>query len=48
VKGKAKVSWGGYPAQEFSGADLAIRSDLYKSAVAQVVPIKTFIKIDRE
>jgi lysophospholipase L1-like esterase len=23
VKGKAKVSWGGYPAQEFSGDDLA-------------------------
>jgi len=115
VKGKAKVSWGGYPAQEFSGDDLAkgvnlaaafaydnpfhgqfftvdhdvqvqqayeerlvqgfmtprkdytndlpagyaafdkwiadamaIRSDLYKFAAAQVVPIHTFIKIDPE
>jgi lysophospholipase L1-like esterase len=115
VKGKAKVSWGGYPAQEFSGDDLAkgvnlaaafaydnpfhgqfykvdhyvlvqqafeerlvqnfmsprkdytvdlpdgypgvdkmindglaIRTDLFKSAQAAVIPIKTFIKIERE
>jgi lysophospholipase L1-like esterase len=115
VKGKARVSWGGYPAQEFSGEDLAkginlaaafaydnpfhgqffkvdhdvqvqqafeerlvqgfmtpkkdytndlpngyaamdqwitaglaIRADLCKEAAAQVVPIKTFIKIERE
>jgi lysophospholipase L1-like esterase len=115
VKGKARVSWGGYPAQEFSGEDLAkginlaaafaydnpfhgqffkvdhdvqvqqafeerlvqgfmtpkkdytddlppgytamdqwvttglaIRADLCKAAAAQVVPIKTFIRIERE
>jgi lysophospholipase L1-like esterase len=115
VKGKAKVSWGGYPAQEFSGDDLAngvnlaaafaydnpfhgqfykvdhnvlvqqayeerlvqgfmtprkdyteilppgyaafdkwitdaaaIRSDLFKAAQAQVVPVHTFIKIEQE
>lgn len=115
VTGKAEVSWGGYPAQEFSGeelakgvnlaaafaydnpfhgqfyrvdhdvqvqqafeerlvqgfmtprkdytddlppgygavdqwitAGLAIRSDLFKSAAAQVVPLHTFIRIERE
>ena len=115
VTGKAKVSWGGYPAVEFSGealakgvnlaaafaydnpfhgpffrvdhyvqvqqafeerlvqgfmtprkdytddlppgyvamdnwitAGLAIRSDLFKAAAAQVAPIHTFIRIERE
>jgi hypothetical protein len=115
VKGKARVSWGGYPSKEYSGEDLAegvnlaaefaydnpfhglffkvdhdvqvqqafeerlvqgfmtprkdytndlpagygamdqwitgglaIRADLCKAAAAQVVPLRTFIRIERE
>jgi len=39
----------GYQAMDqWIKAGMAIRADLYKAALAQVVPVHTFIRIERE